>query len=268
MEGPLEPGRTRRPGQIIIDGPVADKHGGYKKKLFTVAMSTLTPSGLTGHDAASGRDLHRMAQQYGKQSQSTRDLGLHHPMRLKKPRNLAQRFVYALTAISPVQAYWQTVNATQEDSNVSAPTRYQQPAAHNGSRFNHGDFPDRDVCEVKRVRRGALAQSSLTKPDWKYRLAAFMNLHAAFGLDLNAIDDEQLAKAILHNIEPQSKLLPDIARLTLFGSHRYGERRGGGHQPGTTARSDWPGAVQTDIQRGQHRVAGGKDFRTHFAPVP
>ncbi|WP_413736777.1 hypothetical protein ACL2XP_01245 [Sodalis sp. RH21] len=169
-----------------------------------------------------------MAQQYGWYRQYAHDLPLNAPD-LKKPRNFYQRLVYSLIAISPFEVNRQLAAAADVNADLVAITR--QPEAGGQWRYPVGRpaaLAPSPAPSIKRFRRNTPALSSLPEPDWKYRLAAFMNRHIHINtrLDLSAIDEERLATLILNHVERQPELIPEIARLTLFGSHLYGERRG------------------------------------------
>lgn len=59
-----------------------------------------------------------------------------------------------------------------------------------------------------------------------YRLAVYLNKYASAGIALNIIYEHSLALELLNKIEDQPNIMPDLARLALYGSHVYGERRG------------------------------------------
>ena len=224
MEGKLLPRSMPWPGNTITSGAVPVQRGGYPPKIVAVSRSALMPSNLTEHVAMDGRDLYLMAQQYGQEHRHLWSVNSHGPRTLKKPRDFSQRLVYALAAISPFQTDWRPLSAAARNYSGLVPADYQPAPNAKGVYLSH--ISDYTVYERKRIRRDTRATSSRPKPDWKYRLAAFMNLHTASSLELDAIDDEQLAKVILHSIKPHPELIPDIARLALFGSNLYGERQG------------------------------------------
>ncbi|WP_213992575.1 hypothetical protein [Sodalis sp. dw_96] len=57
-------------------------------------------------------------------------------------------------------------------------------------------------------------------------MSVYLNKNAAAGINPGTINHQQLAIRMLNSIEQQPDLLPGLARLTLYGSQLYGERRG------------------------------------------
>ncbi|NDL63767.1 hypothetical protein [Acerihabitans arboris] len=77
-----------------------------------------------------------------------------------------------------------------------------------------------------RAKRHAAPSSRYLRTDWQYLLGVYLNKNAAAGINPESIEPLRLAATLLDSVSRQPSIMPGIARLTLYGSQLYGERRG------------------------------------------
>ncbi|TCL06807.1 hypothetical protein EZJ58_5100 [Sodalis ligni] len=212
----------------------------YLNQYFTAAYS-INHGNVRNNDRLTGRDLYYLAQSL--QSEKVTHCN---PMSdigglPAKPKNLAERFICALMVLSP----WQREGLTQAtlptgDNNLAAIYAGRTPkmsrdlviepqasryASSSGNRRHDHAMTRRQGSSLK-VKREAAPSPRFTRSDPQYMLGIYLNKKAAAKVDPENVDVKQLGAKLIESVDRLPDIIPDIARLTLYGSHLYGERRG------------------------------------------
>lgn len=187
-------------------------------------------------EALGGAELHSMAKDYYKKKNQAIDEGFNLAHRYKRPISKASKLVYGLAMISPFidgrqphtgARYRESLFSSTES--ISSPNISTQGVLPYYLLQGSGRPSVRASLQEKsrrRLKREAAPHILRARTDWQFRLALYLNRNTAAGIDPATVDDRQLAIKMLSGVEQTPAILPELARLTLYGSQLYGERRG------------------------------------------
>ncbi|WP_413721912.1 hypothetical protein ACL2XG_14140 [Sodalis sp. RH24] len=183
----------------------------YEKKGHNKLNNNLTAGYLYHHAPQrknailSGEELFHRAHVLKQESSRQLDDKSRQIATLNQPQNIFERILYGLLLVSSLKV---------------AQQHQVKPPAMSSS------FPRPFLPPERRIKREALPALHDYAAERNYRLATYLNKNIGVGINPDFTDDKHLAIIIIDSIDRHPELMPDVARLTLYGSQLYGERRG------------------------------------------
>lgn len=160
----------------------------------------------------------------------------------RKPKTNSERFIYALMLFSSFgNVSHARTNIPNGDNTVLAMgagpkqdgVQRSVVIAESGTYPIHGAARLYYAAPMAASRRARLRAKRHTaeahlyrRTDWQYLLGVYLNKNAAAAINPENIEPTQLAATLLDSLSRRPAIMSGVARITLYGSHLYGERRG------------------------------------------